>query len=351
MSPWLGPAANASSLHSSGRAARDAVDTARAEIAGLLGVEFGAVTFCSGGSEAAAGLLLGAAAAGGPRRRVLLSATEHECVWKQSGFLERLGFAVESVPVDRFGRTDLDALEDRLGEDVLLFAGMDAQNEVGSRNLLVESGALCRRVGALLAVDAVQTFPNCQAAVQAGADMLFASAHKFGGPPGAGIVYLRPGVKVVPLVAGGGQERGQRAGTENVAAIVGAAAAALCPTHTDLGVLRAALSDHLVKTAGFVPTEAGEGALPGLLHGRFPGVRAETLLVRLDRAGVEASAGSACSSGSLEPSRALAAMGWREEESREAVRFSLGYATTAEEVRLAAERMEEEVQAVRAARG
>ncbi|MGE0001756.1 MAG: cysteine desulfurase family protein [Fimbriimonadaceae bacterium] len=351
MEPWLGPAANCSSLHASGRAARDAVDLARSAIARQLGVEFGSVLFCSGGTEAAAIVLLGAAGEAAPgRSRILLSATEHECVTKQTRFLVKLGCSVETVPSDRNGRMDVDALQGSLGDDVLLVAAMEAQNEVGSCNDLVEIGRHCAKHGALLAVDAVQTFPHCEEALSAGADLLFASGHKFGGPQGAGIVYVRPGVRLAPVMAGGGQERGTRAGTENVAAIVGAAAAA-CQKPSGLAPMRQELSDHLVKLAGFHETDTGADRLPGLLHGRFPGVRAETLLVRLDRAGIEASAGSACSSGSLEPSRALSAMGWDEESSREAVRFSLGYATTRDEVRSAAEGIVTEVQAVRSVRG
>lgn len=352
MEPWLGQAANSSSPHASGRAARDAVDRARSAIASQLGVEFGSVLFCSGGSEAAAIGLLGAAGEAAPgRSRILLSATEHECVTKQTRFLVKLGFSVETVPSDRHGRMDLEALQSTLADDVLIVAAMDAQNEVGSRNDLAEIGRYCAQYGALVAVDAVQTFPHCERALHAGADLLFASAHKFGGPQGAGIVYVRPGVRLAPVIAGGGQERGARAGTENVAAIAGAAAAAACPQPTGLASMRQELSDHLVRFAGFHETDAGADRLPGLLHGRFPGVRAETLLVRLDRAGIEASAGSACSSGSLEPSRSLSAMGWDEESSREAVRFSLGYATTRDQVLSAAERIVTEAQAVRSVRG
>lgn len=352
MQPWLEVAANPSSLHASGRAARNALDEAREGMARVLGVDFGSVTFCSGGSEAAAIVLLGAAVAGPRERaRVLVSASEHECVAKQAAFLHRLGLVVETVPVDRFGRMDPEALGTALADDVLLVAAMDAQNEVGSRNDLAAIGALCRKFGALLVVDAVQTFPDSRGAVSDGADLAFASSHKFGGPAGAGVIYRRPGTRLAPLIAGGGQERGSRAGTENVAAIVGAAAAAACRAESGLDSLRKTLADHLVDSSGFVETEVGPRRLPGLLHGRFPGVRAETLLVRLDRAGVEASAGSACSSGSLEASRALRAMGWSEEASREAVRFSLGYRTTPEEVDRAARIIAAEVQAVRTAGG
>jgi cysteine desulfurase len=346
MLPWLGPASNPSSLHGPGRRARDAVDLARAAVAEALGVEFGSVVFYSSGSEAAAGLVLGIALAAGRPGRVLASAAEHECVLAHGPDLARLGVRLETFGVDRHGRGDLDDLETRLADDVLAVFLMDGQNEVGSRNDIATAGQLCARWEVPLVVDAVQTFPGCRAAIQAGAAAVFGSSHKHGGPQGAAPAYVRPGLALEPVVRGGGQERGRRAGTENVAAIAGAGAAVQVPRPSDPAPARALLH-HLVEHAGFVATDPGPGALPGHVHGRFPGVHAESLLVRLDQAGVQASAGSACSSGSLEPSHVLTAMGWPAEHAAEAVRFSLGPGqgpTLAEE---AARRVAAQVRAIR----
>jgi cysteine desulfurase len=230
-----------------------------------------------------------------------------------------------------------------MDESTLLVSLMHANNETGAVSDVARLASVAKDQGALFHTDSVQTFPGAWRVEETGADLVSVSAHKFGGPTGVGALYVRGGTPIEPLVRGGGQERDLRAGTEPMAAIVGMAAALAVPRQEEpVRAARDLFLSRLVE-AGFVPTVLGVNivdgetaqveeslgtVLPGHAHGRFPGVSAESMLIRLDRLGVSASSGSACSSGSLEPSHVALAMGWSQGEAREALRFTFGRGAT-----------------------
>lgn len=345
MLPWL-DCGNPSSLYAEGRAARAAIDEAREVLSSTLGCSFGEVLFTSSGTEAANLAIIGSALAsmGGSRRRILFSAIEHHCVLELRPLLEKLGYFVELAPVDCNGILDTSALEQMIGDDVLLVSVMHANNEVGTIQPVKQVASLASGVGALFHCDAVQTFRTVPFTVSdLGADFVSLSAHKIGGPKGAGAIYIKAGVKPQPLMVGGGQEREMRAGTENVAAIVGFAAAVQATA--DVGARAEKMSaarDAFLSSLSDSPAlrfSASSPTLPGHAHVRFARVSAESLLIVLDRTGVSASSGAACSSGSLEPSHVLMACGSTEQEAREGLRFTFGPEVTVAEAEEAANRV------------
>ena len=310
---------NASSVHAAGRAARRALEDAREALAARFGVEPGEVVLTAGGTEANALAVAGL----GRGRRVLAGATEHAAV------LAAAGPGAEPVPVRPDGTADLDALAAMLagsGGPPALVCLMAANNETGVLHPLAEAAALCRAHGALLHVDAVQAAGRV--ALEPGlADSVALSGHKLGGPAGAGALLLRPGLHLPALVAGGGQERGRRGGTEPLPAIAGFAAAAEAATPDAAGQL-AALRDRLEATVLAAASEAvavGAGAprLPNTSCILLPGVSAEAQVIALDLAGVRVSAGAACSSGKVARSHVLAAMGLGASAAGCAIRVSL----------------------------
>jgi cysteine desulfurase len=314
MLPWL-DSGNASSQHEEGRRARQAIDVARERISTAMGFEFAETLFTSGGTEAANLAIVGFALGyDGPHRRIVMGASEHQCVLETTAILRRLGFVVDLLRVDREGRVPATDI----GEAALI-SMMHANNETGAINDLGAWSRIARSVGAVLHSDCVQTFGKIPIPLEV--DIATVSAHKLGGPKGIGAIGVRAGVKVKPLVAGGGQEREVRGGTENVAAIAGFGAVPF----------GAAWPEFEFDLPGAVFTTTGP-RLAGITHVRFPGIQSESLLIRLDREGVAASAGAACSSGSLEASHVLLAAGYSEAEAREGVRFSTGWNTTADDV-------------------
>ena len=351
MTPWLEREhGNPSSLYEEGRRAKEAIDASREVLSGALGCLFGEVVFTSSGTEAANLALVGTALAHkGGRKRVLVSAAEHHCVINARPLLERLGFAFECLPVDKFARPDMGALGKALGDDVLLVSAMHANNELGTVTEVRPIAELAKKHGALFHCDAVQTFPWCEGrrwtVNDLGADLVTLSAHKLRGPKGAGALYVRGGTPIAPTMLGGGQEREVRAGTENVAAIVGFAEAVRLSLQDQSqderkskarSAFKRALIEQETPPVRFSVEDAP--CLPGHLHLRFEGVSAESLLILLDRTGVAASAGAACSSGSIEPSHVLLACGWGE-SAGEGVRFSFGPETTDAEAVEAARRV------------
>lgn len=322
-------AGNPSSLYAEGRSAKAALDEARETLASKLRAGFAEVIFTSSGTESAALAILGAAAGAqdGDRKKILFGAAEHHCVLNTREILERLGFSVGLLPVDRWGRVGLDELTLALQTgEVLLVAVMHANNEIGSINDMPAIAGICHANGSLLFCDAVQSFGKIPVLVDdLGADLLSVSAHKICGPKGAGGLYVRPGTILKPLFAGGGQERELRGGTENVAAIAGFAAAI-----SDIGHVGCTKDLKVRLVRGLVCL----GAIPSLpeevpqlnshVHVRFRGHSAESLLIRLDRLGVSAGSGAACSSGSIEASHVMLACGYSPHEAKEAVRFTLG---------------------------
>lgn len=352
MLPWLeGGYGNPSSLHEDGRRTKDAIDRAREVISNSLGSLFAEVLFTSGGTEAANLAIIGSALSNSDdkRKRILIGAAEHHCVLHTKGILSKLGYLTEFIPVDRSARIDLEALESMLGEDVLLVSVMHANNETGTIQPVREVSELCRRVEALYHCDAVQTFLTGWKVEELDADLVSISAHKVNGPKGVGAIYIRAGIKLQPLAVGGGQEREVRAGTENVAGIAGfGAAVARHELKPDVSTLRDAFLSAL---EGAVPTVADKGlTLGGHAHLRFPGIDAETMLIRLDRMGISANSGAACSSGSLEPSHVLLACGYSEAEAKEGLRFTFGWPNTMEDAIEAASRVNQCVAEIRSTR-
>lgn len=345
MEPFLSEAfGNPSGMHSVARRAKTALEEAREAIAVGLGCRPGEVVVTGGGSEADNLAVIGAArvaAREGRGRRVVVSAIEHKAVAEAAHRLEPEGFEVRVVRVDAGGIVDLDDLARALAEPVALVSVMLVNNEVGTIQPLAEIAELVRSraPGARLHTDAVQSVQWLDvAAAAAPADLVSVSAHKFGGPKGVGALVVREGIEIEPQLVGGGQERGLRSGTVDVAGAVGLATALVVTTArradevARIGRLRDRLAAGLGAVAGVVPTGDRSRVVAGNHHVRVEGVAAELLLVALDREGVCAAAGSSCASGALEPSPVLAAMGMTRAAAREAVRFSLGYASTEADV-------------------
>lgn len=331
---------NPSSVHAAGRAARDLLDRARARVAAAIGARTPDVVLCSGATEGAALAIrgaLGAAPAG--RTRLVVTAVEHPCVLALARALERGGTPLTVVPVDRRGLVDPAAFRAALGPDVALACAMRANNETGVILPVPELAAAAREAGALLLCDAVQAVGKIEVDVGTlGADLVLLTGQKLGGPRGAGALWIAPGVRLAPLL-GGEQERGRRAGTENLpgAAGLGAAIEVAVARRAEEAVRLAALRDRL--EAGLLaavprarPNGAGAPRLPNTSSLLFEGCDAETLLVAMDLEGLCASAGSACHSGTPRPSGVLLAMGLPEAEARATIRFSLGWTTTPAEI-------------------
>jgi cysteine desulfurase len=340
------PAANPSSQHGQGRAARADVETAREQVAALVGAAPGEVVFTSGGTEADNLAVKGTVLARSPEARHLVcSAVEHHAVLDAAAWAEAdAGARTDLAPVDRLGRVDPDRLAALLQPGrTALVAVMAANNEVGTGQPVAAVAELAHTAGAVLLCDAVQAagLPGVDMTAD-GVDLLALASHKLGGPTGVGALVVRPGTSLRPLVHGGGQERGLRSGTLPAAALAGfgaAAAAALTDRHTGTATTLATLRSQLLAGLRALAPDleingdpGSQAGLPGLLSVRFPGRRAEDLLLLLDRHGVACSAGSACASGAVTPSHVLIAMGRDPVAARETVRFSLGHASAQADV-------------------
>ncbi len=347
MQPWLEAGyGNPSSLHLDGRRAKEAIDQAREKFSLALGCLFGEITFTSSGTEAANLCLVGAALGNANlnRRRILLGAAEHHCVLHTEFLLTRLGYQVELIPVTKWGEVLASSVEALMGDDVLLVSVMHANNEVGIFNQVSEIGEIVKKWGALFHVDAVQSFPSIWKVDDWQVDLLNISAHKFYGPKGVGAAYIRGGTQMKPILVGGAQEREVRAGTENVPAIVGASRALELALNESWKVEVSAIRDAFESKLDGIPewtVPKGTSRLPGHSHFRVPGVDAEVALIRLDRMGVSASSGAACSSGSLEPSHVLLACGYDELSAKEGLRFTFGRGSTHDEAQQVASLVKE----------
>ena len=334
---------NPSSVHQAGRAARDVLDRARGQVAAALSASPKDLVLTSGATEGAA-LAVRGALAGAPagRRRLVVTAVEHPCVLSLARGLEKGGTPLTVVPVDGRGLVDPAAFRAALGPDVALAAAMRANNETGVLLAVPELAALARKAGALFLCDAVQAVGKIELDVRTlGADLVLLTAQKFGGPRGAGALWIRPGLPLAPLF-GGEQERGRRAGTENLPGIAGLGAAieAAVSRRAEEGARIGALRDRLERgLLSAVPRARVNGAgaprLPTTSSILFEGCDAEALLMAMDLDGVCASAGSACHSGTTSPSSVLLAMGLPERDARATIRFSLGWTTVPEEIEAA----------------
>jgi cysteine desulfurase len=334
---------NPSSVHTAGRAARDVLDGARAEVAAALGARPAEIVFTSGATEAAATVLRGVlAAAPAGRRRLVVTAVEHPCVLSVALGLAREGTPVTVVPVDRRGLVDPEAFRAALGPDVALACAMRANNETGVLLPVRELGLAAREVGAPLFCDAVQAAGKTALDVrELGAEVVAITGQKLGGPRGAGALWITPGLRLAPLLPGE-QERGRRGGTENLPGAAGLAAALAAAVREQpavearLSALRDRLEAGLLAAVpGARVNGAGAPRLANTSSICFPGADGETVLIGLDLAGLCASAGAACHSGSTSPSAVLLAMGVSEAEARATIRFSLGWSTTEDEIEAA----------------
>jgi cysteine desulfurase len=331
---------NPSSVHAAGRAARDLLDGARERVARALGARPGEIVFTSGATESAALAIRGVLGASPPGRdELVVTAVEHPCVLGLAQALAAGGRRVHVVPVDRRGLPDLDAARAAVGPRTALACAMVANNETGVVLPVRELAALARDAGAPFFTDAVQALGKLSVDVATlGADLLALTAQKFGGPRGAGALWVKPGLPLAPLL-GGSQERGRRAGTENLPGIAGlgaaieVAAARVAEEARRLTALRDRLEAGLLAAVPAARVNgAGARRLPNTLSVTLPGVDAEALLIALDLEGVCASAGSACHSGSSKPSPVLAAMGLSPAEARATLRLSLGWTSSDDDV-------------------
>jgi len=353
MLPYLGPDfGNPSSVHRLGSRARVAVEQARAEVADVVGAQANEVFFTAGGTESNNLALLGSVV--GADGAIITCPIEHSSVLESVRFLGRRGRVIHEVGVDRGGRVDLPRLAALLGRSAALVSVAWANNEIGTVQAIHEVGEICRAAGVLVHVDAVQACGKVPVAA-GDADLLSLSAHKIGGPKGVGALVARRGVKIQPLIRGGGQERGLRSGTENVAGIVGFGVAcrlakANLEAYGRLGDLRELLWRGLAATGGVARNSPADGCLPNTLSVGFAGVSGEALVAALDLEDIAVSTGSACAAGAAEASHVLLALGLEEEQARNSVRFSLGWDTTRAEIERATEVCASAVRRMRALR-
>jgi cysteine desulfurase len=329
---------NPSSVHHFGQVAKAALDDARSAVAALVGGDPSEVVFTSGGTESDNFAIRGVAEAleATGRRHLIATAIEHEAVLNTFRALARRGWKTTLLPVDQSGIVTIDALEQALTDETALVSIMHANNEIGTVQPIAQLARLARSRGAVFHTDAVQTAGKIPIDVKAlGIDLLSLSAHKFYGPKGAGALWIRRGVRLQTPMTGGKQERGRRAGTENVVGIIGLGVAAqqarakMAAEGDRLAVLRDRLEEGvLASVTGTAINGARSPRVPNTTNISFDRIEAESLLIALDLAGIAVSTGSACSSGTLEPSHVLKAMGFPPHRAQNSIRFSLGAANT-----------------------
>lgn len=332
---------NPSSIHSTGRDAKKAVERARRQVASALGCSAQEIYFTAGGSESDNWALKGAAFAHQEKgKHIITTQIEHHAILHTCQWLETQGWQVTYLPVDADGFVTVQQVENALRPDTVLVSVMAANNEIGTLEPVAEIGALCHERGVLFHTDAVQAVGAIPLDVEAlHADMLSLSAHKFHGPKGIGALYIRKGVKIDLLIHGGAQERGHRAGTENLPGIVGLGKAielaeeGLAENAARMTVLRNRLISGLTAA---IPNMRINGTmdkrLPNNVNVSFAGIEGEAVLLRLDLEGIAASSGSACTAGSLDPSHVLTAIGLTRDEAKGSLRMTLGTDTTQADV-------------------
>lgn len=346
---------NASSIHRYGQEARAALDASRATIAGALKVQAGEITFVSGGTEADNAAIKGLAREAlrrSGKNHIITSRAEHHAVLDTCAFLASSGFSVTVLHVDRYGMVDPDAVRKAIRPETALISIMHANNEVGTINPIAEVGTIAREREIPLHSDAVQTFGKLDfTADDLHVDAMSISAHKIYGPKGIGALYLRRGTMMERLLHGGGQERGRRAGTESVPLAVGFASASELMTsrraeeNKRLSDLRASFREKLAERFPAIRFNGHPSlSLPHILNCSFDSraiaIDGEALLFNLDLAGIAVTSGSACTSGSMEPSHVLLAMGVDEQTARATIRFSMGRSTTEDDLEYTIEQLE-----------
>ena len=347
---------NPSSLHTEGQRAKEVLEKSRGEIAAVLNADPREIYFTSGGSEADNQAILSAAYAGAKKgkRKLISTAIEHHAVLHTLEKLQKEGFEVVLLPVGHEGIVKAEDVRDAIDENTALVSVMLANNEIGTLQPVEEIGKICREKGVLFHTDAVQAVGHIPVDVQSiGCDYLALSAHKFGGPKGVGVLYAKRGAPLSVLIAGGAQERGKRAGTEDLPAIA-AMAAALKASVADMGTSSALLKKlqtKLIFGLSRIPHSSLNGdrerRLPGNVSFCFEGCEGEALLLYLDDEGICASSGSACTSGSLDPSHVLLAIGRVHDVAHGSLRLTLGPENTEADVDYLLEKIPEVVEKVR----
>ncbi len=347
---------NPSSIHSFGREAKVALEEAREIVADFCRVRAADIYFTSGGTESDNMAIKGVAYELKDKgRHIITSKIEHHAVLHTCEFLEKEGFEVSYVAPDQYGMIHAEAVAELIRNDTILISIMHANNEVGTINPIEQIGAIARERGILFHTDAVQTFGKLPIDLsKLPVDLMSMSGHKIYGPKGIGVLYVRKGVKLVPLSHGGGHERNRRPGTENMPGIVGLAKAVelrkgrMQSDNEHVARLRDKFHDLINQSIPRVILNGHpEKRLAGHLNLSFQGIEGEALLLSLDLKGVAASSGSACTSGSIDPSHVLTAMGIKPELSRSSIRFTLGRDNTDEDVEYAASILPEIVQRLR----
>lgn len=332
--------ANAAGTYSFANASKEAVEKARGQVARVIGAKANEIFFTCGGTESDNWALKGVAQAYASKgKHIIISAIEHHAILHSAQALEKQGWDLTILPVDEYGVVTPEALESAIREDTVLVSIMAANNEIGTVEPIKELGAVCRKHGVLFHTDAVQAFAHIPLNVdEMNIDLLSASAHKFHGPKGVGFLYVRRGVKLTPFMDGGAQEKKRRAGTTNVAGIAGmgeAAQEAMENMEANMAKV-AALRDHMIaRIEKEIPhcrlNGHRENRLPGNVNFCFRFIEGEGMLMLLDFNGICASSGSACTSGSLDPSHVLLAIGLPHEIAHGSLRLSLSEDTTMEE--------------------
>jgi len=346
---------NASSVHLFGQEARTIVEDARRSVAELLGADTREIVFTSGGTESDNSALWGIFRSGfRPGNHIITTKIEHPAILATCKALESAGAEITYVPVDSSGRVDPGAIESAIRESTLLISVMHANNETGIIQPVEEIGKIARQRGVLLHTDAVQSIGKIPTDAGAlGADLLSMSGHKIHGPKGIGVLYIRKGTKIAPFMTGGSHERKRRAGTENVPAIAGIGAAArlarerLPEMQTRVAGLRDRLEGQAMTRIPGARVNGKGPRLPSISNLSFERLEGEAAVIAMDLEGVAISTGSACSSGSLDPSHVLMAMGLRPEVVQGSLRFSLCYQNTEQEIDRAVQILETVVQRLR----
>lgn len=332
---------NASSSYGLGMQAKKALNASKRKIAGLLGASMQEIIITSGGTEADNLAFYGIARAYCHKgRHIITSKIEHKAILRACEVLEKEGFEITYLPVNEKGLVSIQDLEQEIRRDTILISIQTVNNEIGSIQPIQEIGRLAKKKGIVFHTDAVAGFGKLPLDVsKLGVDLLSASSHKFHGPKGIGFLYVREGIQLHPMIVGGNQEGGYRAGTENIPAVVGMAKAAeltgerLQENQIKLSGLKEYFGRRLkAKIPGCVFLHPVESCVPGTLSVAFPGTEAETLLIQLDLKGICASGGSACTTGDRKPSHVLAAIGARPEEIKGTLRFTLSEENTEEEL-------------------
>ena len=348
---------NPSSLHSVGQEAKSVLEEARATVARLLGAQPKEIYFTSGGSEADNQAIISAARLGAKKgkKHIISTKFEHHAVLHTLKRLEKEGFEVTLLDVHKEGVVRAEEVRAAIRPDTALVTVMYANNEIGTVQPIREIGAVCREAGVIFHTDAVQAVGHIPVnVVDDHIDMLSLSAHKFHGPKGVGVLYVKRGIVMTNLIDGGAQERGKRAGTENVPAIVGMVAAMkeACEQLDKHTAYITPLRDKLIEELSKIPHSTLNGdrekRVPGTVNFCFEGIEGESLLLMLDMHGIEASSGSACTSGSLDPSHVLLSIGLPHEVAHGSLRLSLSHYNTEEEVQHIVEKVPEVVAYLRA---